>query len=155
DELRQRVEELLRAHDQPQPALDLSLAGATQTESALGTEERPGILFAGKYKLLERIGEGGMGTVWLAEQTEPVNRRVALKVIKRGMVSAPIIRRCEAERRSLALMDHTNIARVLDAGAADNGRPYFVMELVKGVPITKYCDQLHLSVRERLQLFIP
>jgi tetratricopeptide (TPR) repeat protein/tRNA A-37 threonylcarbamoyl transferase component Bud32 len=109
----------------------------------------------GSCKLLQKLGEGGMGTVWVAEQTEPVKRRVALKLIKPGMDSAQVLRRFEAERQALALMDHTNIAKVFDAGTTDSGRPYFVMELVEGVPITKYCDELHLAVRERLQLFIP
>ena len=109
----------------------------------------------GPYKLVQQLGEGGMGTVWVAEQTEPVKRRVALKVIKPGLDSAQVIRRFEAERQALALMDHTNIAKVLDAGSTPAGRPYFVMELVKGVPITKYCDELHLPLRERLELFVP
>src|SRR5260370_3352923 len=96
-----------------------------------------------------------MGMVWVAEQTEPVKRRVALKVIKPGMDSARVLHRFEAERQALALMDHTNIAKVLDAGTTPEGRPYFVMELVKGVPITRYCDELHLSLGERLELFVP
>ena len=96
-----------------------------------------------------------MGTVWVAEQTEPVKRRVALKLIKPGLDTAQVIRRFEAERQALALMDHTNIAKVLDAGATAAGRPYFVMELVKGVPITRYCDELQLPLRERLELFVP
>src|SRR5262249_51949129 len=97
----------------------------------------------------------GMGVVWVAEQEQPVKRRVALKVIKPGMDSERVVARFEAERQALALMDHTNIAKVLDAGTTSAGRPYFVMELGKGVPITKYCDELHLSVRERLELFVP
>jgi WD40 repeat protein/tRNA A-37 threonylcarbamoyl transferase component Bud32 len=109
----------------------------------------------GPYKLLQQLGEGGMGLVWVAEQTEPVKRRVALKVIKPGMDSAWVLHRFEAERQALAMMDHTNIAKVLDAGSTPEGRPYFVMELVKGVPITRYCDELHLTVRERLHLFVP
>src|ERR1700757_3085739 len=96
-----------------------------------------------------------MGTVWVAEQTEPIKRRVALKVIKPGMDSAQVLRRFEAERQALALMDHTHIAKVLDAATTPEGRPYFVMELVKGLPITKYCDELHLTLRERLELFVP
>src|SRR5689334_980436 len=99
----------------------------------------------GPYQLLERIGEGGMGTVYMAEQTHPVRRRVALKVIKAGMDTRQVIARFEAERQALALMDHPNIARVLDAGATDAGRPYFVMELVQGLPITRYCDEARLS----------
>ena len=116
--------------------------------------EQPGTII-GPYKLLQKLGEGGMGTVWVAEQSEPVKRRVALKLIKAGMDSTQVLRRFEAERQALALMDHPNIAKVLDAGTTPQGRPYFVMELVKGIPITKYCDQEHLTPRERLELFIP
>jgi serine/threonine protein kinase len=107
------------------------------------------------YKLIEQIGEGGMGTVWMAQQTEPVKRLVALKLIKAGMDSKQVVARFEAERQALALMDHPNIARVLDGGTAPSGRPYFVMDLVKGVPITKYCDEHHLTPRQRLELFLP
>ncbi len=109
----------------------------------------------GPYKLLEQLGEGGMGTVWMAEQREPIRRLVALKLIKPGMDSGQVLGRFEAERQALALMDHPNIARVLDAGATPAGRPYFVMELVKGIPITKFCDEQRLSIRERLELFMP
>ena len=109
----------------------------------------------GPYKLLQQLGEGGMGTVYMAEQTQPVRRKVALKVIKAGMNSRQVIARFEAERQALALMDHTNIARVLDAGATDSGRPYFVMELVHGVPITEYCDDHQLNPQMRLELFVP
>ena len=109
----------------------------------------------GPYKLLQMIGEGGMGSVYMAEQEKPVRRRVALKIIKPGMDSAQVIARFEAERQALAMMDHQSIARVLDAGATDAGRPYFVMELVHGVPITQYCDEAQLSPTERLELFIP
>lgn len=109
----------------------------------------------GPYKLLQKLGEGGMGQVWVADQEYPVKRRVALKVIKAGMDTEQVIARFEAERQALAMMDHTNIARVLDAGQTNAGRPYFVMELVKGVPITKYCDELQLTLRDRLKLFIP
>ena len=115
--------------------------------------ERPGTLI-GPYKLLEQIGEGGMGVVYMADQQTPVRRRVALKIIKAGMDTRQVIARFEAERQALALMDHSNIARVLDAGATDSGRPYFVMELVRGIPITEYCDQNNLPVHERLELFI-
>jgi serine/threonine protein kinase len=108
----------------------------------------------GTYKLLQRLGEGGAGSGRRSGR-EPVWRRVALKVIKTGMGAEQVIARFEAERQALAMMDHTNIGRVLDAGQTDSGRPYFVMDLVKGVPITKYCDELHLTLRERLQLFIP
>ena len=115
--------------------------------------EKPGDRI-GRYKLLQQIGEGGCGVVYMAEQEEPVRRRVALKVIKLGMDTKSVIARFEAERQALALMDHPNIAKVLDAGATDTGRPYFVMELVRGIKITDYCDQNNLSTRERLDLFI-
>jgi serine/threonine protein kinase len=115
---------------------------------------RPGTV-VGRYKLLEQIGEGGFGTVFMAEQQHPVRWRVALKVIKPGMDTRQVIARFEAERQALALMDHPNIARVLDAGATDAGRPYFVMELVLGVLITEYCDTNNLSTPQRLGLFIP
>jgi serine/threonine protein kinase len=115
--------------------------------------EKPGDRI-GRYKLLEKIGEGGCGIVYMAEQTEPIRRRVALKIIKLGMDTRQVIARFEAERQALALMDHPNIAKVLDAGATDTGRPFFVMELVKGVRITDYCDQNSLSTGERLGLFM-
>ena len=108
----------------------------------------------GPYKLLEKIAEGGMGIVYLAEQTRPVRRSVALKLIKPGMDSRDVLGRFEAERQALAMMDHPHIARVLDAGAAESGRPYFVMELVRGVPITEHCDQYRRPLRERLGLFV-
>ena len=116
--------------------------------------EQPGDMI-GRYKLIEPLGEGGFGTVWRAEQSEPIRREVALKVIKAGMDSREIIARFEAERQALALMDHPNIAAVLDAGTTDTGRPYFAMELVKGVPITEYCDAHQFTIRQRLELFIP
>ena len=116
--------------------------------------EGPGTMI-GPYKLLQKIGEGGMGVVFMAEQQRPVRRKVALKVIKPGMDSGQVVARFEAERQALALMDHANIARVFDAGATDTGRPFFVMELVKGVPITEYCDRNQLPPGERLELFIP
>src|SRR5439155_1635963 len=107
-----------------------------------------------RYKLLQQIGEGGCGVVYMAEQEEPVRRRVALKVIKLGMDTRRVIARFEAERQALALMDHPNIAKVLEAGAIDAGRPYFVMEVVRGIRITSYCDQENLSTAQRLELFI-
>src|SRR6516165_10312351 len=122
-------------------------AAAVPTE-AVGTT-------IGPYKLVEEIGEGGMGSVWMAQQTEPVKRLVALKLINPGMDSKQVLARFEAERQALALMDHPNIAKVHDGGTTDTGRPYFVMELVKGVPITKYCDDHHLTPRDRLELFVP
>src|SRR5216117_3425260 len=116
--------------------------------------ERPGTVI-GPYKLLEQIGQGGFGVVFMAEQTEPVRRKVALKIIKPGMDTRQVIARFEAERQALAIMDHPNIAKVLDGGATASGRPYFVMELVKGVRITDFCDQNHLTPRQRLELFVP
>jgi tetratricopeptide (TPR) repeat protein len=118
-----------------------------------GQGEAPGA-FIGRYKLLQPIGEGGFGSIWMAEQEDPIVRRVALKVIKLGMDTKQVIARFEAERQALAMMEHPNIAKVLDAGATDSGRPYFVMELVKGVPITQYCDENRLPTRERLRLFV-
>ncbi len=115
--------------------------------------ERPGDVI-GRYKLLQEIGEGGMGMVWMAEQKQPVIRKVALKIIKLGMDTKDVVARFEAERQALALMDHPNIATVLDGGATEQGRPFFVMELVRGVPITQYCDQAKLGVTARLELFV-
>src|ERR1041385_3929229 len=115
--------------------------------------EKPGDSI-GRYKLLQQIGEGGCGTVYMAEQTAPVRRRVALKVIKLGMDTKQVIARFEAERQALALMDHPNIAKVLEAGATETGRPYFVMELVRGIKITEFCDENKLSTQDRLKLFI-
>ncbi len=109
----------------------------------------------GHYTLVQSIGEGGMGVVFMAEQEKPIHRKVALKVLKPGMDTALVIARFEAERQALALMDHNNIARVLDAGATESGRPFFVMELVSGVPITEYCDANQLTPKERLKLFLP
>ena len=149
--LRREVETLLAAHDRAAGFLDTANIAATVDRSP--PTEGPGTTI-GPYKLLEQIGEGGMGVVYMADQTTPVRRRVALKIIKPGMDSKSVIARFEAERQALALMDHPNIARVLDAGATDTGRPYFVMELVKGVPITDYCDANHLSLDDRLDLFV-
>ena len=121
-------------------------------ESPRAITEGPGSVL-GPYKLLEQIGEGAFGVVFMAEQREPIKRKVALKIIKPGMDTKEVIARFEAERQALALMDHTNIAKVLDAGATDTGRPYFAMELVKGVPVTEYCDTHRLDTRQRLNLF--
>ncbi len=178
-ELRERLEELLAAHDQPASALERPLVEDPGETSA--PDEQPaetgagpaavsgetasfrlaspppdsliGSIIAGRYKLRQEIGEGGMGSVYLAEQTQPVKRHVALKLIKPGMDSRTVLARFESERQALALMDHPNIARVLDAGATESGRPFFVMELVKGVPLTDYCDQHRLGLPERLTLF--
>jgi tetratricopeptide (TPR) repeat protein/serine/threonine protein kinase len=153
--LRQRVEALLHAHENPDDFLaPQPRAPQEQTVDEPRLAERPGSR-VGPYKLLQQIGEGGMGVVFMAEQTEPVRRRVALKVIKPGMDTRQVVARFEAERQALALMDHPNIAKVLDAGATDSGLPYFVMELVKGDPITKYCDEHRLTPQQRLELFIP
>src|SRR5947209_13424593 len=161
-ELRTRLEKLLRAGDAPASFLDRPAATSDPQTGACPDRDEPGHpppmegggSQIGPYKLLQKLGEGGMGVVWVAEQTAPIKRRVALKVIKPGMDSAQILCRFEAERQALALMDHGNIARVLDAGTTPAGRPYFVMELVKGVPITTYCDELHLPLSERLALFV-
>jgi serine/threonine protein kinase/Flp pilus assembly protein TadD len=151
--LRQRVHDLLQAHartghflEGPAPALVADFDGPSLSE-------RPGTVI-GPYKLLEEIGEGGFGVVFMAEQLHPVRRKVALKVLKPGMDTRPVVARFEAERQALALMDHPNIAHVLDGGETTGGRPFFVMELVRGVPITDYCDQNGLPPRERLGLFV-
>jgi serine/threonine protein kinase/Flp pilus assembly protein TadD len=152
DALRGEVEDLLWHQERLGSFLEAAPGGpataAVPIEVAAGT-------VLGPYKLLQQIGEGGMGVVFMAEQTQPVQRKVALKVIKPGMDSRQVIARFEAERQALALMDHGNIARVLDAGATPAGRPYFVMELVHGVPITRFCDDNCLTPRERLELFVP
>ncbi|MFN0052402.1 MAG: protein kinase domain-containing protein [Planctomycetales bacterium] len=144
--LRERVETLLRAHDAAGNFLSATLVGETP-------EEGPGALI-GRYKLLQKIGEGGFGVVYMAEQLEPVRRKVALKIIKLGMDTRQVVARFESERQALALMDHPHIARVLDGGATTSGRPYFVMELVRGIPITEYCDRNGVALRERLMLFV-
>jgi serine/threonine protein kinase/Flp pilus assembly protein TadD len=152
--LLQRVRQLLEAHAESQGPLDVPPAGLGATVDLPPLPERPGTLI-GPYQLLEPLGEGGMGTVWLAQQTEPVQRQVALKLIKAGLYSQPALARFEAERQVLALMDHPNIAKVHDAGTTPDGHPYFVMELVQGVPITRYCDEHRLTPRQRLELFVP
>ena len=145
-DLRSRVDVLLNAHDEagkflePPPTIN---SGGEAAGSVIG-----------RYKLLQEIGEGGFGVVYMAEQLEPLRRKVALKIIKLGMDTKQVVARFETERQALALMDHPNIARVLDAGATDSGRPYFVMELVRGIPITEYCDKNNLSAHKRLELFI-
>ena len=115
----------------------------------------PGLVIAGRYTLQQKIGEGGMGEVWVAKQTEPVKRKVALKLIKTGMDSKGVLARFEQERQALALMDHPNIARVLDGGITPTGQPFFVMELVNGLSLTKFCDEARLTPKERLELFLP
>src|SRR5262249_48793281 len=146
-DLRRRVEALLKVHDNPdsflsQPAFEF--APTVDVPPVEPLAEGAGTVI-GPYKLLQQIGEGGMGVVFMAEQSRPVQRMVALKIIKPGMDSRQVIARLEAERQALALMDHPHIAKVLDAGTTATGRPYFVMELVKGTPITKYCDDKHLT----------
>src|SRR5262245_32589404 len=139
--LRQRVEALLAAHDRAAHFLDRPAGPPEGTaDHVFRAEDAVGAVVAERYKLLEKIGEGGMGTVWMAEQRQPVKRLVAVKLIKPGMDSKAVLARFEAERQALALMDHPNIAKVLDGGTTEQGRPYFVMELVKGLPLTAYCD---------------
>jgi serine/threonine protein kinase len=132
---------------------DWKSRSALAADAFASVSERPGAVI-GRYKLLQQIGEGGFGVVYMAEQREPVQRNVALKIIKLGMDTKDVIARFEQERQALAMMDHANIAKVLDAGATATGRPYFVMEFVKGVPITDYCDRQHLPFRDRLNLFM-
>jgi serine/threonine protein kinase/Flp pilus assembly protein TadD len=148
--LRLRIEKLLKSHQEAGSFLHRPAAATLDSPLT----ERPGMVI-GAYKLLQQIGEGGMGVVYMADQEAPVRRRVALKIIKPGMDSRQVIARFEAERQALAMMDHQNIARVLDAGTTESGRPYFVMELVHGVPITKFCDDNRLTLRQRLELFVP
>jgi serine/threonine protein kinase len=169
-----KVQALLKAREDPESFLDIlaptaglpsPLEGAPQGSGQGEREipaatidqpasEAPGTVI-GPYKLLQLIGEGGMGTVFMAEQTSPVQRKVAVKIIRSGIDSRQVLARFEAERQALALMDHPNIAKVLEVAKTDTGRPYLVMELVKGVPITKYCDEHHLTPRDRLELFVP
>lgn len=151
--LRSRVEALLEVHEQEQQFLKSSPEESAPTADFTPISESPGTTI-GRYKLLQQLGEGGMGTVFMAEQTRPVSRRVALKIIKPGMDTKAVIARFEAERQALAMMDHPNIAKVLDAGTTDSGRPFFVMDLVKGVPFTEHCDDNKLTIRQRLELFI-
>ncbi len=151
-QLRAEVEDLLNAHHEAGSFLDDPLVDRPAAMHCRPVTEQPGTVI-GRYKLKEQIGEGGMGVVYVAEQTEPVRRKVALKIIKPGMDTRQVIARFEVERQALAMMDHPNIARVLDAGATESGRPYFVMELVRGMPITDYCDKVKLATRGRLELF--
>src|ERR1017187_3082057 len=156
-DLRKRVEALVRAHESAEGFMDAP--PATETEDIIGDSPLPPVMTeaAGsricRYKLLQRLGEGGCGVVWMAEQEEPVRRRVALKIIKLGLDTKEVIARFEAERQALAMMGHPNISKILDAGATETGRPFFVMELVRGVKITDYCDRNNLSTAQRLGLF--
>jgi WD40 repeat protein/tetratricopeptide (TPR) repeat protein/tRNA A-37 threonylcarbamoyl transferase component Bud32 len=158
--LRLRLDALLAAHEHPGTLLAIPGAAALPAYPTVPPhqqDESPDAaagLIIGRYKLLERLGEGGCGVVYVAEQAEPVRRRVALKVIKPGMDTKQVVARFEAERQALAMMDHPSIAKVFDAGVTDTSRPYFVMELVSGIPITEYCDQAKLGIYERLELFI-
>src|SRR5262249_6174127 len=159
---RQRGERLLAPHEKTLGIVD-QMAGspgapevtARPAADGVSPAERVGTVVAGRYKLHEAIGEGGMGTVWLAEQTQPVRRKVALKLVKAGMDSRSVLARFEAERQGLALVDHPDIAKVSDAGVTEAGRPFFVMEYVKGIPITQHCDDARLSIDQRLALFVP
>jgi serine/threonine protein kinase len=155
--LRKRIESLLQAYESAggfmcaERTIDTSRVmgdyPAAPTSAEIAGE------WIGRYKLLQKIGEGGCGIVWMAEQEEPVHRRVAVKIIKLGMDTNEVIARFEAERQALAMMDHPNIAKILDAGSSETGRPFFVMELVRGVKVTEYCDQYNLSTSQRLALF--
>src|SRR5262249_11407215 len=151
--LRAQVEQLLKAHQEPGHFMERPALVLVATVEEPPVREGPGTVI-GSYKLLEQIGEGGFGVVFLAEQPQPLRRKVALKVLKAGMDTRQVVARFEAERQALALMDHPNIAKVLDGGETASGRPYFVMELVRGVPITAFCDQNHLTVRQRLEMFL-
>src|SRR3984957_17381969 len=157
-ELRSEVEQLLAAHAKPASVLRAVAeveAGSLPSTGPHAPTNEAGTVLGKRYTLLEEIGEGGMGSVWMARQSEPVKRKGAVKLIKPGMDTRAVLARFEAERQALALMDHPNIARVLDGGLASDGRPFFVMDLVKGVPITQYCDSHKLDLRGRLELFLP
>ena len=151
-ELRSRVERLLDAHPKVASFLESPAPGISETLDQSAASEQPGTQI-GPYKLIEEIGEGGMGVVYRAEQQEPVRRKVALKIIKPGMDTRDVIARFQVERQALAMMDHPNIARVFGAGATESGRPYFVMELVQGVPMTEFADEHRLTIGQRLELF--
>jgi hypothetical protein len=152
-DLRRRVEALLVAHQGKDRLFDDPQTGLVERVGVSEPMETPGTLIR-RYKLLEKIGEGGMAVVYMAEQEEPIRRKVALKIIKLGMDTRQVIARFEAERQALAMMDHPCIAKVLDAGATQTGRPYFVMELVQGVSITEYCDSNSLSTNTTALLWL-
>ena len=155
--LHNRISSLLEASRRASSFMEEAVAeidlDALQSLESSPIGEQPGDV-VGRYTLQQQLGEGGMGTVFLAEQSEPVQRQVAIKIVKPGLDTKEVIARFESERQALAMMDHPNIARVLDAGATERGRPYFVMELVHGVPITDYCNEARLTTRQRLELFI-
>ena len=153
-ELRHEVDSLLAAHDQARSFLESPPMAGTLDHSGSSSAELIGTQ-VGPFRLMEQIGEGGFGQVFVAEQQHPIRRTVAIKLIKPGMDSREVISRFEAERQALALMDHPNIAKVIDVGTTTGGRPYFVMELVRGVSITEYCDRNNLNPRERIELFVP
>jgi serine/threonine protein kinase/tetratricopeptide (TPR) repeat protein len=154
NDLRRRIEKLLRSNERAGDFLETPPTGSiNEVRAKVSAGEKPGDR-VDRYELLEQIGEGGGGIVFMAEQERPVRRRVALKIIKPGMDTRSVIARFEAERQALALMDHPNIAKIFDAGATDSGRPYFVMELVRGIKITEYCDQHSLTAQKRLKLFV-
>src|SRR5687768_1643436 len=152
--LLQRIEELLAAQSQADKFFTAPLPAGEPADTIVNPVQEKSGDRIGSYKLLQQIGEGGCGVVYMAEQEEPVRRRVALKIIRLGMDTKSVIARFEAERQALAMMDHPNIARVFDAGTTSTGRPFFVMELVRGQRITDYCDQENLSTDDRLELFI-
>jgi serine/threonine protein kinase/tetratricopeptide (TPR) repeat protein len=154
ERLRRRIEALLRAHERPGNVLDRPIVADLNRTGGYLLSTEAGTVIAGRYRLLEKVGEGGMGAVWVAEQVEPVKRQVAVKLIKPGMDSVAVMKRFEVERQALAMMEHPHIAKVLDGGLTDFGRPYFVMEYVKGRPITEYCDAARLGIAERLRLFV-
>jgi serine/threonine-protein kinase len=153
EELRHQAALLLKAHAEGQGLLDRKVFSGDWAEPCPPMTERLGSLI-GPYRLLEQIGEGGFGVVYMAEQQKPVRRKVALKILKPGMDTRQVVARFEAERQALALMEHPNIAHVFDGGETASGRPFFVMELVRGIPITDFCDQNQLPIRDRLELFI-
>ncbi len=160
-DLRQRIVKMLAAEESQKPSAMERMRAIlnVETENLSGLDDTKPLDIEiyprmGPYKLLEKIGEGGMGVVYVAIQEKPIRRTVALKIIKPGMNSRQVIARFEAERQALALMNHPHIAKVLDAGTAESGSPYFVMELVRGIPITDYCDQHKLDLRQRLDLFV-
>ena len=152
DAFQRRIERLILMFSQGE-MLEPTIDGRPTPEPLVAVREQVGETI-GPYKLLEKLGEGGMGIVYMAEQLQPIRRKVALKIIKAGMDTGQVVARFEAERQALALMNHPNIAKVLDAGATELGRPYFVMELVRGIPITEFCNVQKLTLRERLQLFV-
>jgi serine/threonine protein kinase/tetratricopeptide (TPR) repeat protein len=155
-DLRRRLDLLLEAHGRSHHVLDVPHAGdPNATGDYASAKSLGGTIIAGRYTLQEKIGEGGMGEVWVAKQTEPVKRKVALKLIKTGKDTKAVLARFEQERQALAMMDHPNIARVLDGGMTPTGQPFFVMELVKGLPLNKFCDEAKLTPKERLELFVP